>query len=178
MFVNSEVSMSSTRSDVALSHSDVLLLRCKVMRCVPPPHARSAFHCRRQFHTRQRISLVPQERISLKKAIRNANGFFHGLPERILNHALALRGQKAPRSNLHFWILGASTLFLGLSNRPNQKTPTSGAFWFGLPERIRTFDLQSRSLTRYPAVPRVGICFIPCYYTINLSKLQPLFQKK
>ena len=26
---------------------------------------------------------------------------------------------------------------------------------FGLPERIRTFDLQSRSLTRYPAVPRV-----------------------
>ena len=25
----------------------------------------------------------------------------------------------------------------------------------GLPERIRTFDLQSRSLTRYPAVPRV-----------------------
>ena len=27
----------------------------------------------------------------------------------------------------------------------------------GLPERIRTFDLQSRSLTRYPAVPRVDI---------------------
>ena len=27
--------------------------------------------------------------------------------------------------------------------------------FFGLPERIRTFDLQSRSLTRYPAVPRV-----------------------
>ena len=26
---------------------------------------------------------------------------------------------------------------------------------FGLPERIRTVDLQSRSLTRYPAVPRV-----------------------
>ncbi len=28
---------------------------------------------------------------------------------------------------------------------------------FGLPERIRTVDLQSRSLTRYPAVPRVDI---------------------
>ena len=29
--------------------------------------------------------------------------------------------------------------------------------FFGLPEQIRTVDLQSRSLTRYPAVPRVGI---------------------
>ncbi len=28
---------------------------------------------------------------------------------------------------------------------------------FGLPERIRTADLQSRSLTRYPAVPRADI---------------------
>ena len=28
---------------------------------------------------------------------------------------------------------------------------------FGLPERIRTAGLQSRSLTRYPAVPRAGI---------------------
>ena len=27
--------------------------------------------------------------------------------------------------------------------------------FFGLPDRIRTYDLQSRSLTRYPAVPRV-----------------------
>ena len=27
----------------------------------------------------------------------------------------------------------------------------------GLPARIRTADLQSRSLTRYPAVPQVGI---------------------
>ena len=29
--------------------------------------------------------------------------------------------------------------------------------FFGLPEQIRTVDLQSRSLTRYPAVPRVEI---------------------
>ena len=28
---------------------------------------------------------------------------------------------------------------------------------FGLPERIRTAGLQSRSLTRYPAVPRADI---------------------
>lgn len=34
-------------------------------------HAVGVFHCRRQFHTRQRISLVPQERISLKKAKSN-----------------------------------------------------------------------------------------------------------
>ena len=58
---------------------------------------------------------------------------------------------------MHFWLLGASTHSLSLSNRPNQKAPTSGALWFGLPERIRTFDLQSRSLTRYPAVPRVDM---------------------
>ena len=31
---------------------------------------------------------------------------------------------------------------------------------FGLPERIRTFGLQSRSLTRYPAVPRVEITLL------------------
>ena len=30
----------------------------------------------------------------------------------------------------------------------------------GLPERIRTFDLQSRSLTRYPAVPRVDFLYL------------------
>ena len=30
---------------------------------------------------------------------------------------------------------------------------------YGLPARIRTADLQSRSLTRYPAVPQVDILF-------------------
>ena len=49
--------------------------------------------------------------------------------------------------------------------------------WFGLPERIRTFDLQSRSLTRYPAVPRVDMKFVPCYYTTLGWKLQALFRK-
>ncbi len=51
----------------------------------------------------------------------------------------------------------------------------------GLPERIRTFDLQSRSLTRYPAVPRVGRCgnvkySKQGYYSIFFSKLQPFFE--
>ena len=31
------------------------------------------------------------------------------------------------------------------------------SLFLGLPDRIRTYDLQSRSLTRYPAVPRVDI---------------------
>ena len=35
-----------------------------------------------------------------------------------------------------------------------------GALSFGLPERIRTADLQSRSLTRYPAVPRVDLLIV------------------
>ena len=38
-------------------------------------------------------------------------------------------------------------------------TPVGVPLGFGLPERIRTFDLQSRSLTRYPAVPRADIQF-------------------
>ena len=48
-----------------------------------------------------------------------------------------------------------------------EKAPMKGALSFGLPERIRTADLQSRSLTRYPAVPRVenigmqGNCTLP-----------------
>ena len=40
-----------------------------------PPHAAGVFHCRRQFHTRQRISLVPKERISLQKAPACAGAF-------------------------------------------------------------------------------------------------------
>ena len=50
-----------------------------------------------------------------------------------------------------------------LRARPNfvisnkESTSQGGGFFIGLPERIRTFDLQSRSLTRYPAVPRVDM---------------------
>ena len=33
------------------------------------------------------------------------------------------------------------------------------SLFLGLPARIRTADLQSRSLTRYPAVPQVDVKF-------------------
>ena len=45
---------------------------------------------------------------------------------------------------------------------------------FGLPERIRTFVLKSRSLARYPAVPRVDTCILyhnSYYISITLNKL-------
>ena len=42
----------------------------------------------------------------------------------------------------------------------------------GLPDRIRTDDLQSRSLTRYPAEPRVVID-LPMYCTTKLQKCKP-----
>ena len=50
---------------------------------------------------------------------------------------------------------------------------------FGLPERIRTVDLQSRSLTRYPAVPRVDILLFvsECNYNIFWVIFQVLFRK-
>ena len=48
-------------------------------------------------------------------------------------------------------------LRLSSSRIGQQKSPGERGLSVGLPERIRTFDLQSRSLTRYPAVPRVGI---------------------
>ena len=56
-----------------------------------------------------------------------------------------------------------------------EKAPQTGCFFFGLPERIRTFDLQSRSLTRYPAVPRVEM--EQSYYSTASSALQGFFVK-
>ena len=46
---------------------------------------------------------------------------------------------------------------LTVANRPTENPLHRRGFSVGLPERIRTADLQSRSLTRYPAVPRVEI---------------------
>ena len=66
---------------------------------------------------------------------------------------------------------------LVLTSKPTKRPRYAGPF-VGLPERIRTFDLQSRSLTRYPAVPRVGMKFLPHHYSILAGKKQPLFQKK
>ena len=47
----------------------------------------------------------------------------------------------------------------------------------GLPERIRTFDLQSRSLTRYPAVPRVDIKFYHPIIAYLQEKSNPFLKK-
>ena len=97
---------------------------------------------------------------SLRQVLRTCAG----LPERVL----ALRrgfprpasGVQAPRPSggetepSHFCIakMKGSPQRVGQTERaPHKGVP----FLFGLPERIRTFDLQSRSLTRYPAVPRV-----------------------
>ena len=38
-----------------------------------------------------------------------------------------------------------------------KKPPLATFFFYGLPGRIRTCDLESRSLTRYPAVPRADM---------------------
>ena len=54
------------------------------------------------------------------------------------------------------------------------KSTTQGdAFRFGLPDRIRTYGLQSRSLTRYPAVPRVDnvLILVSRYIVVYLSRL-------
>ena len=51
-----------------------------------------------------------------------------------------------------------------------QKNTQVGVSFVGLPERIRTFDLQSRSLTRYPAVPRVEIVLSFCIIDLPYGK--------
>ena len=58
-------------------------------------------------------------------------------------------------------------------------TIRDGDFLVGLPARIRTADLQSRSLTRYPAVPQVDIQFFQVVLSV-LKDLQslPLAQAK
>ncbi len=38
-----------------------------------------------------------------------------------------------------------------------EKSKSKDLLFSGLPDRIRTCDLQSRSLTRYPAVPRAEV---------------------
>ena len=44
-----------------------------------------------------------------------------------------------------------------LSSKKKKAHTRCTFFFFGLPDRIRTCDLQSRSLTRYPAEPRADI---------------------
>ena len=66
---------------------------------------------------------------------------------------------------------------LVLANKPIEKPSLSEGFSIGLPERIRTFDLQSRSLTRYPAVPRVGMKFYHIIIAYLRKKSNPFFKK-
>ena len=55
---------------------------------------------------------------------------------------------------------------LTTSRKPTPKrTAFAVLFGVGLPDRIRTCDLQSRSLTRYPAVPRADIFLQLLYHT-------------
>ena len=65
---------------------------------------------------------------------------------------------------------------LVLASRPTKRPRCAGPF-VGLPERIRTFDLQSRSLTRYPAVPRVGMKFYHIIIAYLRKKSNPFFKK-
>ena len=97
--------------------------------------------------------------------------------ERILNPAHAVRGQEAPpcigRSGGSH---GASTK-VSPSRISKEKTPQKWGLFLGLPERIRTFDLQSRSLTRYPAVPRVDIKFDHPIIAYLQEKSNPFLKK-
>ncbi len=54
----------------------------------------------------------------------------------------------------------------------DKKSTSRNLSIFGLPDRIRTCDLQSRSLTRYPAVPRVDTIGIVAqiFEKVNHSK--------
>ena len=53
-----------------------------------------------------------------------------------------------------------------------EKKHREGAFFlFGLPDRIRTYGLESRSLARYPAVPRVGIKLKVCFLFGKASRV-------
>ena len=107
-----------------------------------------------------------------------SGGLFLGLPERILNPAHAGVGGKHPRVSVNLGVHMVLPRRFSSSQIGQQKSPAMQGFSVGLPERIRTFDLQSRSLTRYPAVPRVDMKFLPYHYSISVKKKQPLFQKK
>ena len=63
----------------------------------------------------------------------------------------------------------------GLGKQKQNLCPIDKSSAFvGLPERIRTFDLQSRSLTRYPAVPRADIKF----WKVNPFGFEPSIHRR
>ena len=98
------------------------------------------------------------------------SAFFVGLPDRILNQhlgSLSRAGEDAFLSPLsrRFFSLFFSIDFMRRDFRifrafrlpirlTNAKRGLASPFCVGLPDRIRTCDLKSRSLARYPAEPR------------------------
>ena len=98
------------------------------------------------------------------------SAFFVGLPDRILNHHLGSLSRAeedaflSPLSRRIFYLF-FSIEFLPRDFRifrafrlpirqANAKRGLASPFCVGLPDRIRTCDLKSRSLARYPAEPR------------------------
>ncbi len=113
------------------------------------------------------LTLSASRAVQSKKAP-SGGAFCFGLPERILNLSLALRGPEAPPYKPIPFFAGCFHSRSRPHGQSKAKRPRrAGPLGFGLPERIRTFDLQSRSLTRYPAVPRVDDHLVCRYYTIN-----------
>ena len=98
---------------------------------------------------------VPIRPQALRACKKNAGAFFQPSP----NAKRSARGSLAHRAS------------------QTEKHPVWGAFLFGLPERIRTFDLQSRSLTRYPAVPRVGMKLYLIIIAYLWEKCKPFLKK-
>ena len=111
------------------------------------------------FGTRDNVVFVMlvflnYQKLSLRVRSITASLFLVGLPERILNQAsrrLAALGASLLRNVQSFFLVP-----FGQRNKKKEH-PEVFLSLVGLPERIRTFDLQSRSLTRYPAVPRAEI---------------------
>ena len=86
---------------------------------------------------------------------------FFGLPDRILNHVLRLSLRRAifpptlPQNNSMPRKLRGS--ICGQAKPKKSDTTVSLFLCFGLPDRIRTCGLKSRSLARYPAAPRADV---------------------
>ena len=65
---------------------------------------------------------------------------------------------------------------LRLGSKKKELLVNKSSFFFGTPDAIRTHDLQSRSLTLYPAELQAHIAF-GCggYYTLFFSLCKELF---
>ena len=136
------------------------------MKLNPSSHpAKAGFH--REAISPNAVGFIPSQRTDLVEKSTKFDrilSLFLDLPDRIQNRIVRtvceLTNHKSDQSNLEGKCGGLLARFS--PHRINQiKKLRKGAFLFGLPDRIRTCDLKSRSLARYPAVPRVDIvgCF-------------------